>query len=81
MGLVVAVQPTRIFLPDEPTTPVMGRISKVAAQGRPTGEVVAYAATIAFDDAKHRAKAGMRVNVEVEVSRQESLLGVPVHRR
>ena len=78
VGLVVPDQPVLIFLPDEPTTPVKGRISKVAARGRPTGEVVAYAATIAFDDAKRRPKAGMRVNVEVEVSRQESLLGVPV---
>ena len=78
VGLVAADQPARIFLPDEPTTAVAGRISKVAPRGRPTGEVVAYAATIRFDAAGKRPKAGMRVNVEVEVSREESLLGVPV---
>ncbi len=78
VSLVVADQPARIFLPDEPAVPVSGRISKVAARGRPNGEVVAYAATVSFDDARRRPKAGMRVNVEVEVSRKESLLGVPV---
>lgn len=78
VSLVVTDQPARIFLPDEPVVPVSGRVSKVAARGRPNGEVVAYAATVSFDDARHRPKAGMRVNVEVEVSRKESLLGVPV---
>lgn len=77
VSLVAADQPALIFLPDEPT-PVTGRISKLAPRGRPSGEVVAYAATIQFDDAGKRPKVGMRVNIEVEVSRKESLLGVPV---
>ena len=78
VGLVAAGQPARVYLPDEPTTPTMGRITRVALRGRPTGEVVAYAATIQLDGAGSRARAGMRVNVEVEVSRAEGLLGVPV---
>ena len=78
VGLVAADQPARIFLPDEPADPVLGRITKVAARGRPTGEVVAYAATIRFDPTRRRPRAGMRVNVEVEVSRQLDLLGTPV---
>lgn len=78
IGLVAADQPARIFLPDEPTRPIAGRIVRVAPRGKPTGEVVAYAATISCDDAGKRPRPGMRVNVEVEVSRKTGLLGVPV---
>ena len=78
VGLVTADQVARIFLPDEPTIPVSGRIEKVAARGRPNGDVVSYAATIDLLDSGRQARAGMRVNVEVEVSRQETSLGVPV---
>ena len=78
VALVAANQPTRIFLPDEPAVPVLGRISRVAPRGRPTGEVVTYAATIEFTGARRRPRVGMRVNVEVEVSREANALGVPV---
>ena len=76
--LVAPDQTARIFLPDEPTVPVAGRIDRVAARGRPNGDVVSYAATIPLPPSGRQARAGMRVNVEVEVSRQETPLGVPV---
>ena len=78
VGLVAADQSVRIFLPDAPTIPITGRIDKVAARGRPNGDVVSYAATIDLPQSGRQARAGMRVNVEVEVSRQETPLGVPV---
>lgn len=78
VGLIAPDQPAQVFLPDEPTRPVPGRITRVAARGKPTGEVIAYAATIELAGVGSRARAGMRVNVEVEVSRAADLLGVPV---
>lgn len=80
VGLVGADQPTRIFLPDQPDVPVAGRISKVAARGQPNGDVVSYAATIELSDsaAERHPRAGMRVSVEVEVSRKDTPIGVPV---
>ncbi len=80
VGLVGAEQPTRIFLPDQPDIPVAGRISKVAARGQPNGDVVSYAAMIDLTDAAtdRHPRAGMRVSVEVEVSRKDAPIGVPV---
>ena len=78
VGLVTPDQPARIFLPDEPAVPVVGRVARVAPRGRPNGEVVSYAATIDLPNSTRHPRVGMRVNVEVEVSRQDTALGVPV---
>ncbi len=70
-------QSARVFLAPDPRTAMTGTVERVATRGQLVGQVVGFAALVLVDDPKSLLRAGMRANVEVEVARATSPLGVP----
>jgi HlyD family secretion protein len=85
VALVRAGQPARIFLQADPTTPALGVTERLAVQGKKSEEVVSFETRVLVTSNGGRLQPGMSAMVEVEVSRSENALGVPVqamvHRR
>lgn len=83
--LVLPGQPARIYLQADQRDPIEGRVDRVAAKGKPDGEVVVFETLVGVDGPHPALRMGMTATIEVEVSRSAEARGVPVqavvHRR
>lgn len=60
------------------TTPVLGKVSKIAVQGTASNGVTTFPVTIRIEDNLDKLKGGMNANAEIEVSNQKDVLYVPI---
>lgn len=62
----------------ESTTPVLGKVSKIAVQGTASNGVTTFPVTIKIDNNLDKLKGGMNANAEIEVNNKQNVLYVPI---
>ena len=71
-------QPAQIYLQADQRAPIAGKVGRIAAIGTRTGDVVNYEVRIDVGHDSAALRVGMTATVEIEVSRVDDALGVPV---
>ena len=79
-SLVAANQTARIYLQSDTRRSIPGTVLRVGTKGtKPLGrDVVTFETLVLIDSEDSRVRPGMTANVEVEVTRKENALTVPV---
>lgn len=60
------------------TTPLIGKVTKIAVEGTASNGVTSFPVTIKIDGNLNKLKGGMNANAEIEVSNQQNILYVPI---